>query len=221
MVILVVKADCTPYLDKSLFDESLTVIFYMIINKEMDNSMDMEKTESNLIDPVPIGSGRPASAIRLNYEAQVKVIQDQIGDLEHIRATLGLSQRKMAQLLLVDPSSWSRWTQKGHDIPPHIYRALQWYMILQEKIPGLNASYFLQKDITHLKKEIETTLTRRMDELVFNSASENDRFEGEILDLKQKLKVSEDQQILMSKKLKRVYWILFLVCLALFLVFLL
>lgn len=159
--------------------------------------------------------------IRLNYEAQVQVIRNQVGDLEAIRSNLGLSQRKMAQLLLVDPSSWSRWTQKGHEVPPHIYRALHWYMILQEKVPGLNASYFLQKDISHLKSEIESTLSKRMDELVFHSASENFKFEGEILDLKEKLKVAEDAQGVLSKRVKRVQVLLFLACLALFLVFIL
>ncbi len=164
---------------------------------------------------------RAISSVRLTYEAQVNVIKVQIGDLESIRSSLGLSQRKMAQLLLVDPSSWSRWTQKGDDVPPHIYRALQWYMILQEKIPGLNASYFLQKDITSLKKDIEATLTKRMDELVYNSASENDRFEGEIIDLKQKLKNAEDAHSLLFKRLKRLYLVIFLACLASTLVFLL
>lgn len=180
----------------------------------MDLLNDSEKSQNK-------SGNRAVSAVRLNYEAQVKVIKDQIGDLEHIRSTLDLSQRKMAQLLLVDPSSWSRWTQKGDDVPPHIYRALQWYMILQEKIPGLNASYFLQKDISLLKKDLETTLTKRMDELVFNSASENERFEGEIIDLKQKLKDSEDAQVAISKHLKRLYLVIFLACFASILVFVL
>lgn len=167
------------------------------------------------------GDLRVKTATRLNYEAQVAVIQSQIGDLEAVRSQLGLSQRKMAQLLLVDPSSWSRWTQKGHDVPPHIYRALHWYMILQEKVPGLNSSYFLQKDITSLKKEIETTLTQRMDQLVFNSANDSNRFEGEILDLKQQLKEADDAHKLLSRKMRRTSWLLFSACLALFLVFLL
>ncbi len=166
-------------------------------------------------------NSRIKTSTRLNYEAQVKVIRDQVGDLESIRSRLGLSQRKMAQLLLVDPSSWSRWTQKGHEVPPHIYRALHWYMIIQEKVPGLNASYFHQKDITHLKSEIESTLTKRMDQLVFNSATENFKVESEIIDLKEKLKVSEDAQVVLSGRIKRVQVLLFLACFALFLVFIL
>ena len=51
---------------------------------------------------------RVKTATRLKYEAQVNVIIDQIGDLEKIRKKLDLTQRKIAQLLLIDPSSWSR-----------------------------------------------------------------------------------------------------------------
>ncbi len=167
---------------------------------------------------------RIKTSIRMNYEAQVSVIKTQIGNLDTIRTNLGLSQRKMSQLLLIDPSTWSRWTQKGDRIPPHVYRALQWYMILQDKVPGLNASYFLQKDIGSLKKEIEKSLTQRMDQLVFNSSSEIERFEGEVIDLKQKLKDAEVSQALLSKKLKRLMLTLagtvFSVCFALILVFL-
>ncbi len=83
---------------------------------------------------------------RMQYEAQVQVIQKQTGDLEKIREKLGLSQRKICQLLMVDPSAWTRWTKNGESTPPHIYRALQWYLILSEKIPGLTPQYFIGKD---------------------------------------------------------------------------
>ncbi|MBN8537861.1 MAG: hypothetical protein J0M15_12475 [Deltaproteobacteria bacterium] len=94
---------------------------------------------------------------RLHFEAQVEVIKKQIGNLETVRKKLNLSQRKMSQLLLVDPSAWSRWVaEEQESAPPHIYRALQWYMSLQEQIPGLNAAYFLQKDTDVLKKEFKS-----------------------------------------------------------------
>lgn len=92
------------------------------------------------------GSFKSKSSFRMHYEAQVEVIRKQIGDLEKIRENLGLSQRKISQLLMVDPSAWTRWTKKGEAAPPHIYRALQWYMILQEKLPGLTPQYFVGKD---------------------------------------------------------------------------
>ena len=94
---------------------------------------------------------RTKTSTRMHYEAQVAVIQRQIGDLESLRASLGLSARKMCQLLLVDPSAWTRWKSEG--APPHIWRALQWYSILQERIPGLTPQYFTGKDPEVLHQE--------------------------------------------------------------------
>lgn len=78
---------------------------------------------------------RSKTALRLKYEAEVKVIRSQIGSLEEVRQSLGLSQRKMCQLLMVDPSTWTRWMKDEDRVPPHIYRALQWYLQLVEKRP--------------------------------------------------------------------------------------
>jgi len=81
---------------------------------------------------------------KMQYEAHVEVIRRQIGGLEEVRMKLGLSARKVCQLLLVDPSAWSRWKKEG--APPHIWRALQWYLSLQQQIPGLTPAYFLHRD---------------------------------------------------------------------------
>lgn len=89
---------------------------------------------------------RSKTSTRIFYEAQVSVIKKQLGNLEKIRRDLGLSQRKICQLLLVDPSAWTRWNRDGEEAPPHIWRALQWYMTLQEKLPGLTPQYFIGKD---------------------------------------------------------------------------
>jgi hypothetical protein len=48
---------------------------------------------------------RSKTSLRMVYEAQVLVIKKQLGSLEKIRTHLGLSQRKMSQLLMVDPPS--------------------------------------------------------------------------------------------------------------------
>ncbi|OQW54262.1 MAG: hypothetical protein A4S09_06075 [Proteobacteria bacterium SG_bin7] len=77
---------------------------------------------------------RPRSANRFLYEAEVEVIKREIGDLETIRKSLGFSQRKICQLLMVDPSAWTRW-MKGDKVPPHIFRALSWYLKVIEKNP--------------------------------------------------------------------------------------
>src|SRR5437868_3539428 len=86
---------------------------------------------------------RSKTSLRMVYEAQVSVIQKQLGSLEKIRGDLGLSQLKISQLLMVDPSAWTRWNRPGEEAPPHIWRALQWYLTLQEKIPGLTPQYFI------------------------------------------------------------------------------
>lgn len=118
------------------------------------------------LNPLEIPT-RSKSSLRMNYEAHAEVIRKQTGDLESIRKTLGLSQRKMAQLLLVDPSAWTRWMKDGN-APPHIYRALQWFMTLQEKIPGLTPGYFIGRDSRVDHEEIRTLekqLSARIQEL--------------------------------------------------------
>ncbi|MGZ3775061.1 MAG: hypothetical protein ACXVCY_16515 [Pseudobdellovibrionaceae bacterium] len=112
---------------------------------------------------------RSKTSLRMHYEAQVSVIQKQLGNLDEIRGKLGLSQRKIAQLLLVDPSSWTRWTKQKDEAPPHIWRALQWYSALQEKIPGLTPQYFISPNpqVLHQKalKELESERQERIESM--------------------------------------------------------
>ncbi len=89
---------------------------------------------------------RAKTSLRMKYEAQSLVIQAQIGGLEGALQRLGLSQRALAQLLLVDPSAVTRWMRQPQSVPPSVYRALQWYLALQEKIPGLTPQYFVGRD---------------------------------------------------------------------------
>lgn len=170
--------------------------------------------DSLLLNPdVALGS-KPQSSNRINYQAQADVIIKQIGDLEQIRKSLGLSARKISQLLLVDPSSWSRWTQKGDSVPPHIYRSLQWFMALQEKVPGLSASYFLQKDTHQIKKEIQLSVQSRLDEIVFNSVKESQRLEDDVRLLKDDLISALNEQKKLKARIKNLFFLLFLACLA-------
>lgn len=98
------------------------------ISAEFESSNNHQKRGVN--DPQ-----KPKSSLRLKYEAERKVLMDRFGGLEGVRNHLGLSKRKMSQLLLVDPSAWTRWVKNEDQAPPHIYRALQWYMELVEKRP--------------------------------------------------------------------------------------
>jgi transcriptional regulator with XRE-family HTH domain len=118
-----------------------------ILDENLGENGGLRKSEA--VDLLPNEEGRINSSLRMQYEAHVQVIRNQIGGLDTIRRELGLSQRKICQLLMVDPSAWTRWTKTTQlssgieSAPPHIWRALQWYMILQQKIPGLTPEYFL------------------------------------------------------------------------------
>jgi hypothetical protein len=80
-------------------------------------------------------STRIKSSNRMRYDAEVQFLIRQNGTLETVRQRLGLSKRKICQLLLVDPSAWTRWTSPQGSAPPHIYRALDWYLAMMEKDP--------------------------------------------------------------------------------------
>lgn len=114
-------------------------------------------------EPLSSTFERSKTPDRITYEAEVDLIKSQWGDLEDIRFRLGLSGRKMAQLLMVDPSAWSRWTKKMTPAPPHIFRALQWYLILQEKNPGFNPQIFLSHR-WHSQKLDQTQKTQNLEQ---------------------------------------------------------
>jgi hypothetical protein len=88
---------------------------------------------------------RKKTVLRAQFDGEAEVIKKQIGSLEEVRIKLDLSARKMCQLLMVDPSAWNRWTTGITKVPPHIYRSLQWYMILNEKLPGVDPRFFIPK----------------------------------------------------------------------------
>lgn len=69
-------------------------------------------------------SGAPKTSQRLRYLAEVEVLKRNLGGLEEVRGQMGLSRRKMCQLLLVDPSAWTRWTRDESKVPPHIWKML-------------------------------------------------------------------------------------------------
>lgn len=107
----------------------------------------------------------------MRYSAEVELLRKRWGSLEDIRGHLGLSQRKISQLLMVDPSAWTRWTKYDHEAPPHIYRALSWFLLLQEKDPSLNPYGFLQSvarpslpkaEIQSISEDIHQSLKKQL-----------------------------------------------------------
>ncbi|MBY0386506.1 hypothetical protein K2X05_15220 [bacterium] len=106
---------------------------------EFERHVDLSSTQTTSKERIP-------SSLRMKYSAEVQLIINKWGDLEQMRKTLGLSQRKICQLLLVDPSAWTRWTRnpESSEAPPHVFRALSWYLLLLNKSPELSPYVFLQ-----------------------------------------------------------------------------
>jgi transcriptional regulator with XRE-family HTH domain len=98
----------------------------------------------NAMELTPISTDHPRqqlqprskTTLRIRYESEARVLLQKMGGLEGIRQQLGLSQRKICSLLLVDPSAWSRWIKDESRTPPHVVRCLQWYMELEGKNPA-------------------------------------------------------------------------------------
>jgi transcriptional regulator with XRE-family HTH domain len=125
---------------------------------------------------------RSKTSLRLKYEAETAVIQKKIGHLEDIRISLGLSRRKMAQLLLVDPSAWTRWTKNEDSAPPHIFRALQWYMALIDKQPGWHPqNSFNSGDVVKVQEERLNQVQSDLERQISYLKSENNRLETELI----------------------------------------
>lgn len=105
-------------------------------------------------------------SLRLKYDIEVEQVIQRWGDLDQIRHQLGLSQRKICQLLLVDPSAWTRWQKAEQQAPPHIYRALDWFMELRQE-RGVSPHGYLttisrygdpEKQLGDLEKQISQKL---------------------------------------------------------------
>jgi hypothetical protein len=83
-------------------------------------------------------------------------IQHEFGDLNQIRITLGLSQRQLCKLLLVDPSAWTRWNKTG--APPHIYQALKWLVQLRKINPDAVFTNNLESKVDFIRNDTQSKL---------------------------------------------------------------
>ncbi len=160
---------------------------------EMPSGTPVFDEESSVTSQAPV-----RSSLRLKYEAEVSSLKKRLGTLESMRMELGLSQRKICQLLLVDPSAWTRWTRVGADAPPHIYRMLQWYLAIQEKYPALDIQFWLSNltrsgDSGGWEREV-STLARSVGELKSELKNERERSANTIRLLEIRLRETEAHQ---------------------------
>lgn len=115
--------------------------------------------DANTADELLAKKTRPLGPLGMRYLAEVEIFIKKAGTLEEIRGKLGLSQRKICQLLLVDPSAWTRWTKPDQQAPPHIYRSLQWFLALQDKFPEFKDSFYLAGVMSHNQRSTPETKT--------------------------------------------------------------
>ena len=164
---------------KDIINEQKTQVFSSDLDFSEDVDFDLDKNdEQNLSD-------KAKSSLRIKYETEVDLVIKQLGDLENIRLRLALSRRKICQLLLVDPSAWTRWTKGISPAPPHIYRALQWYIALQDKYPGLNPNIwlgsFMKNNLSHEDKEkLKNEVKESFRSEIFHQVSEQEESLKEI-----------------------------------------
>ncbi len=127
------------------------------------------------------GKTRVKTALRLKYEAECEVIRKKLGSIDEVRRDLGLSQRKMAQLLMVDPSAWTRWVKNEDTIPPHVYRSLQWYLALIDKQPEWHPQNAFLGAFRGSSTNVDSKkITSEVNQMVQNQKAELEDFRGDM-----------------------------------------
>jgi len=143
---------------------------------------------------------RSKSSLRLKYEAERSILKAQLGGLEEIRKRLGLTQRKMTQLLLVDPSAWTRWIKDESKVPPHIYRSLQWYLNLIDKKPEWSPQNsfqpYIQMHQPRLEKqwdEIQITVEKNLQKIKARNHDFESKMESKQLEWEKEKQLLEEK----------------------------
>ncbi len=116
------------------------------------------------------GSLKAKTPLSILYAAEIKVFKDQYGGLEDIRKKLGFSRRKMCQLLMVDPSAWTRWMRDETKVPPHVYRSLEWFLALNQKAytqPEIAAIFTQRYRLPEKSAVDESALIKGLEERLF------------------------------------------------------
>jgi hypothetical protein len=103
-------------------------------------------------------SDNPALGSRERYLLERDRIKNEIGGLDQIRESLGLSQRRACQLLLVDPSAWTRWNKS--EAPPHIYQALRWLVQLKKVNPSVVGPSDLSTRIDFVQSSTQSKISQ-------------------------------------------------------------
>ncbi len=95
-------------------------------------------------------------SLRQSFLNERTRIKEELGDLESIRLKLGLSQRKICILLMVDPSAWTRWNKS--EAPPHIYQALKWLLELRKLNPAVTNPSDLSSRVDFIQNKTQSKI---------------------------------------------------------------
>ena len=174
-------------------------------------------------------------AYGLFYASQVQKIKERLGDLEGIRKNLGMSRRQICQILLVNPSAWTRWTRSPQGAPPHFYRALEWLIYIHSKKTNhqqnnsFNESSLSStsiEDIDHSSSEPENTPEKEtgshISQPVYSKVQNNLTYSLKSLDFIEKTNQQSDQDLdqinVLKKQVSYLKWfVIFLWCSLIFL----
>ncbi len=139
----------------------------------------------------------------MTFEAKAERIKKQLGSLDAVIKSLGINQRQMAQLLLVDPSTMNRWIKNQEQVPPHIWRSIEWYMTLEQKTPGLSAEHFIGKS----KDDINQVISSNYKAIQSQLAEEIDQVKKQgrdgLGDLEERLKNAQEEVSRLKIDLKK------------------
>lgn|GEM_PF-4073543 len=134
-----------------------------------------EEKKQDLSVNIDENTQRHLSAREKN-ELTAKLIKKQIGDLEQIRLHMGLNKKRMCELLLLDPSTWTRWTTGKTEPPPWLYRTLQWGLAVMEKHPEFHPLMIRQDGDSKARESL------------MGLEKNNQKLFKELFDLRRKLK---------------------------------
>ena len=102
---------------------------------------------------------------RRNMEIASK-LKTELGNLDDIRGHLGLNKKEMAELLLVDPSAWSRWSKNESKVPLHVWRSLDWYLRLKDTEVSTSEEPMQSAQIEELRAEVMEKLAEMRDSII-------------------------------------------------------
>ena len=145
-----------------------------------------------------VSFSKSSSGLREQYLKEKLDIESEHGTLEDMREKLGMSRRKICQLLLVDPSAWTRWTKSKEGAPPHVYQALRWYMELNQQGGGaqkISAQPLLkeaQQEIIEDNQHMPMVLEAKMLQISTVYERQLSKISQEIENLKSVLVVKDD-----------------------------